>query len=167
MKRVLINHQIKAKKVRLIDETGKQIGVALLDEALKMARERQLDLIQVTEKLEIPVCKIGDYGKYLYRLQKKERKKGKTEGELKTIRLSFNISAHDIEVKSKQAKKILEKGGKVRIELKLKGREIKFADFGKDKINQFLEILNKLITIKVERNLKREPRGLTTIIAKQ
>ena len=152
--------------MRLVDETGKQIGIVSLTEALRISRERNLDLIQVTEKLEIPVCKLGDYGKYLYQLQKKERKEFKKMGELKTVRLSFNISLHDMETKANQTKKFLEKGNKVRVELRLKGREKGFSDFGKEKIRQFLEILENLVKIKIEKELKKESRGLTIIISK-
>ena len=91
--------------MRLIDETGKQIGILPLAEALKMAQEKNLDMIQITEKVEPPICKIGDYGKYLYAEQKKERKEkvsGKT-GEIKGIRLGFNIGIHDLETRAKQA----------------------------------------------------------------
>ncbi len=141
------------------------MGVFNLSEALQLARERNLDLIQVTEKVEPPVCKFGDYGKYLYWLQKKEKgvKKG---GEVKGIRLGFNISLHDLETRAHQAEKFLKEGDKVRIEMILRGREKGLADFAKGKINQFLEILGKLIPIKIERELKKEPRGWTMIISK-
>jgi translation initiation factor IF-3 len=165
LRKPFVNNQIRAPRVRVIDETGKQLGIMLLEEALQIARERNLDLIQVTEKVEPPVCKLGDYGKYLYWLQKKERGTKKS-GALKGIRLSFNISLHDLETRAKQAEKFLKEGNKVRIEMPLKGREKALGDFAKNKIKQFLEILEKLIPIKIERELKREPRGFTIIIAK-
>ena len=133
-----------------------------------MSWERNLDLIQVTEKVEPPVCKIMDWGKYLYSLEKKERaSRAKTTGEIKGIRLGFNISSHDLEIRARQAEKFLKKGDKVRVELILRGREKAHGDFAKEKINQFLEILEKLIPIKIERELKRESRGFTMIISKQ
>ena len=166
IKKPLVNNQIRAREVRVIDETEKQLGVMSLTEALRISRERGLDLIQVTEKLEIPVCKLGEYGKYLYQLQKRDKKQFKKIGELKTVRLSFNISLHDMETKANQTKKFLEKGNKVRIELRLKGRQRGFSDIGKEKINQFLKILKNLVEIKIEKELKKQPRGLTVIIAK-
>jgi translation initiation factor IF-3 len=167
LKKPLVNNQIRASKVRLIDEDGKQLGILDLQEALQMARERNLDLIQVTEKVEPPVCKIIDYGKYLYSLEKKERtSRLKTGREIKGIRLTFNISFHDLEVRAWQAEKFLKKGEAVKIELLLKGREKTHEDLAKEKINQFLEILNKLVPIKIERELKKEPRGFTMIISK-
>ena len=168
IKRPLINNQIRAPQVRVIDETGKQTGVFSLKEAFRMAEERNLDLIQVTEKVEPPVCKIMDYGKYLYWLQKKEKvAKVSRGGELKGIRLGFNISLHDLETRARQAEKFFKKGDKVRIEMVLRGREKALGQFAKGKINQFLEILEKLIPIKIERELKREPRGFTMIISKK
>ncbi len=167
-KRILINNRIRAAQVRLIDENGKQIGVVALEKALQTAKERNLDLIQITEKVEPPVCKITEAGKYQYLLQKKEKKVNvKKMGELKGIRLGFNISLHDMEIRVRQAEKFLKKGDKVRIEMRLRGREKRLAEFAKTKFNQFLEILEKSIPIKLERELKREARGLTMIITKK
>ena len=168
LRKPLVNNQIRAPQVRLIDETGKQVGVVSLQEALQMAKERNLDLIQVTEKVEPPVCKIMDYGKYLYALQKKEKAgKPKTTGGVKGIRLGFNISSHDLEIRARQAEKFLKGGHKVRVELILRGREKAMGEFAKGKINQFMETLQKLIPTRVERELKRESRGFTIIISKQ
>ena len=163
----LINNQIRALKVRTIDETGKQLGILNLAEALRLSRERNLDLIQVTEKVEPPVCKIMDLGKYLYSLEKKEKaSRLKMVGKIKGIRLGFNISLHDLGIRARQAEKFLRKGNKIRVEMILRGREKSHGELAKEKINQFLEILEKLIPIKIERELKREPRGFTIIIAK-
>ena len=165
LKKPLVNNQIRAQQVRLIDETKKQVGIVSLVEALRLAREHNLDLIQVTEKVEPPVCKIMEYGKYLYWLQKKE--KGiKKSSEIKGIRLSFKISWHDLETRASQAEKFLKKGNRIKLEMILRGREKGFSEFAKGKINQFLEILEKKIPIKLEKGLKRESRGFTMIITK-
>ncbi len=167
IKKLLVNNQIRSPQVRMIDEAGKQLGVISLQEALRKARERNLDLVQVTEKVDPPVCKIMDYGKYLYSLQRKEKGiKIKGAGGIKGIRLSFNISLHDLETRAHQAEKFLKKGNKVRIEMRLRGREKALSEFAKEKINKFLEILKELIPIRTERELKREPRGFTMIISK-
>ena len=168
IKRLPVNIQIRAKEVRVIDETGKQLGVMDLEKALQLAKERNLDLIQVTEKVDPPVCKILDYGKYLYQLKKKEKIAAKKQkgGELKGVRLGFSISQHDLEVRARQAEKFLKEGNKVRIEMILRGREKALGDFAKEKINKFLEILKDLIPYKIERELKKEPRGFTMIISK-
>ncbi|MFA7714690.1 MAG: translation initiation factor IF-3 [Candidatus Paceibacterota bacterium] len=164
-----MNNQIRSPEVRLIDETGKQIGVLPLAEALRMAQEKKLDIIQITEKVEPPICKLGDYGKYLYAEQKKERKEkvsGKT-GEIKGIRLGFNIGVHDLETRAKQAEEFLKDGSKIKVELILRGREKGLRGFAEQKIDQFLEILNSKIPIKTERELKKEMRALTIIISKK
>ena len=164
----LVNNRIRAREVRVIDEAGKQLGVLALTKALQIARERGFDLIQVTEKIEPPVCKLMDYGKYLYQLKKKERSvKHHTGGELKGIRLTFGISEHDLETRAKQAEKFLKKGDRVRIEMKLRGRQKALQGFAREKIKKFLEILEKSIPIKIERELKKQPRGLTMIIFKK
>jgi len=167
LKKPLINNQIRAPQVRVIDETGKPTGIFPLETAIQMAKERGLDLIQVTEKADPPVCKIMDYGKYLYWLQKKEKvAKANKEGGLKGIRLGFNISLHDLEIRTRQAEKFLKKGYKLKIEMILRGREKTLGEFAKGKIKQFLENLEKLVPIKIERELKRESRGFTMIISK-
>ena len=169
MEKVLINNFIRAKEVRVISETGEQLGVMNIFDAIELAKGRGLDLIQVTEKVVPPVCRIGNYGKYLYSLQKKERKiKVNTKiTKLKEIQIGFNISPHDIEIKAKQAEKFLKDGDKVKVSMVLKGREKAMGDLAKKKVIFFLETADKLIPIKVERDLKREPKGFTMIISKE
>ena len=162
----LVNRQIRAGEVRLIDETGKQLGVVALEEALRLAQERGLDLIQVTEKVEPPVCKIMDFGKYLYREKKKEKGPKQRSGGIKGIRFGFGISEHDLEIRARQAEKFLKEGQKVLIEMRLRGREKSLMDFAKQKINKFLEMLRGLTPYKIERELKKDMRGLTMIISK-
>lgn len=167
--KVLINNFIRAKEIRVISETGEQLGLMNIFDAIDLAKSKGLDLIQVTEKVEPPVCRIGDYGKYLYSLQKKERKSkaNNKSGGLKEIQLTFGISQHDIEIRVNRAKEFLEEGNKIRINLVLRGREKAMADFAKNKVNIFLDILQKLIPIKFETELKREPRGFSMIISKK
>ncbi len=167
MDKVLINNFIRAKEVRVIDESGKQLGIMNIFEAIDLAKSKGLDLIQVTEKVEPPVCRIGNYGKYLYSLQKKKRKAKTKVSKLKEVQLGFNISSHDIEVKAKQAEKFLENGDRVKIGMLLKGREKAMGDLAKNKIQFFLGTIDGLIPVKVERDLKREPRGFTMIISKK
>ena len=154
--------------MRVISETGEQLGVMNIFQAIDLAKSKGLDLIQVTEKVDPPVCKIANHGKYLYQQQKKEKKMTKPKGgELKEIRLTFNISPHDMEVRANQAKKFLDDGDKVKINMSLRGREKAMGGFAAEKVKLFLENLNSLIPIKTERELKREPRGFTMIISKQ
>jgi translation initiation factor IF-3 len=168
LNKVLINNFIRAKEVRVVDETGAQLGIMNIFEAIDLAKSKGLDLIQVTEKVEPPVCKIANYGKYLYQQQKKEKKISKPKGgELKEIRLTFGISPHDMETRAKQAEKFLKEGDKVKINMALRGREKAMGNFAKEKVQKFLDNLNTIIPIKTERELKREPRGFTMIVSKQ
>ncbi len=165
MQRVLINNHIRAKEVRLIDEKGQQTGIVPLQKALEMASERRLDLVQVTEKVEPPVCKITDSGKYLYRLKKKERKRTQQKGsEIKGVRLNFNTSPHDLDTKAKQAQKFLSQGNKIRVELRLRGREKALREHSQGQINKFLEILKSYTPIEIDQPSKRNPAGITIII---
>jgi len=166
--KILINNFIRAKEVRVISETGEQLGVMNIFNAIDLAKSKGLDLIQVTEKVEPPVCRIANHGKYLYQQQKKEKKMAKPKGGgLKEIRLTFNISPHDMGVRANQAKKFLDDGDKVKINMSLRGREKAMGGFATEKVKLFLENLNSLIPIKTERELKREPRGFTMIVSKQ
>ena len=153
----------------MISETGEQLGVMNIFAAIDLAKGKGLDLIQVTEKVDPPVCRIANYGKYLYSLQKKERKiKVNTKiTKLKEIQLGFNIALGDIETKAKQAEKFLKEGDKVKISMVLKGREKAMGDLAQKKVIFFLETTDKLIPLKVERDLKREPKGYTMIISKE
>jgi translation initiation factor IF-3 len=166
--KILANNRIRAKEVRLIDDDGSQLGVLPLEQALARAKEKNSDLIQVTEKVEPPVCKIMDFGKYLYSLKKKEKSvKQNKGGEMKGIRLTFNISDHDLETRAKQAEKFLKQGDRINLEMKLRGREKAHQNFAIEKINKFIEFINKTTPVKVERDIKKQPRGLTMIIAKK
>lgn len=169
MDKILINNFIRAKEVRVISETGEQLGVMNIFAAIDLAKSKELDLIQVTEKVEPPVCRIGNYGKYIYAQKKKERViKVKTRiSKLKEIQIGFNISNHDLEVKAKQAEKFLKEGDKVKVGMTLRGREKAMGEFAKKKVQFFLETTDKLIPIKTERELKREPKGFTMIISKK
>lgn len=167
-KQIYINKQIRATEVRLIDETGTQAGVIPLAEALTRAEAAGLDLIQVTEKVDPPVTRIADYGKYLYSQGKKEKEAKKhTGGDLKEIRLTFNISDHDLETRVKQAEKFLKRGDNIRINLRLRGRQKALLDHAREKILKFTEQLTILIPIRTERDMKLEPRGLTMVITKK
>ncbi len=153
--------------MRLIDK-GEHIGVVPTKEALEKAEERGLDLVEITQT-DPPVCKILDYGKYLYEQKKKEQAgKAKSKaGEIKGIRLTFNISEHDLETRKRKTIEFLNKNYKVRVLLSLRGRENALKDHARKKINHFLEKVKKELPIKVERKIKKERGGLATIISKE
>lgn len=162
-----INNQIKAPQVRVIDENGHQLGIINLEKAIELAKACGLDLVQVTEKVDPPVCKIVDYGKYLYSIaQKNKASKAKTKGVLKEIRLGINTSLHDLEVKAKLAVKFLQRGDKVKLRLQLRGREKTHQLLANEKITSFINIVNSMIGVKTEREMKKEPGGITIIISK-
>jgi translation initiation factor IF-3 len=148
----------------LIDENEKQIGVVPLEKALQMSSERGLDLIQVTDKVSPPICKIAEHGKYLYQLKKKEKKNTKKGGEIKGIRLKFNTSLHDIETKANQAHKFLKQGCKVKLELFLRGRERALRQHADEQVKKFTEILGAQIPIETELPPKKLPNIIILII---
>lgn len=169
MEKTPVNNFIRAKEVRVIDQDGTQLGIMEIFAAINLAKSKGMDLIQVTEKVVPPVCKIGDYGKHLYSLQKKERKiKAKTKtGELKEVRIGFNTSPHDIEIRARQTEKFLNEGDKVKASMVLRGREKAMGEFARRKMENFLKAVEQFVPVKMEREIKREPRGFTMIISKK
>lgn len=164
-KKVILNNQIKAETVRVIDETGQQMGIMPKEKALQLAKERSLDLILITDKAHPPVCKLIEYGKFLYQQKKKEKRKKSSQ--VKGIRLRFNISLHDMETRAKQATEFLKEGDRVKIEMLLRGREKTLRDHAKEKIDKFLEILKTYIEFEIEQDVKKTPSGFYLIIKKK
>ncbi len=138
-----INREIKSKEVRLINYNGENLGVVSVTEALKIAQEVGLDLIEISPQVTPPVCKVLDYGKYKYEMQKKknEAKKNQKVVNIKELKLRPMIDTHDYEVKVKQAKKFLEQGDKVKFTMRYKGREMSANDMGKEILNRLIEDL--------------------------
>ncbi|MPM79884.1 Translation initiation factor IF-3 [bioreactor metagenome] len=138
----MINEQIRDKEVRLISETGEQLGIVSSKEAQKMADERKLDLVKISPTAKPPVCRIMDYGKYRFDQAKKEKedKKKQKTIDIKELRLSPSIDTHDIQVKVKKAIEFLKDGDKVKVSIRFRGREIGHSktsavileDFAKD-----------------------------------
>jgi translation initiation factor IF-3 len=130
--RLRINHEIKARTVRVIGPEGDQLGVMLSEQARAKALERELDLVEVAPKAEPPVCRIMDYGKHIYHEQKKEQKARKKAHAhaLKEVRLSFKIGKHDLEIKVQHAREFIEEGHRVQFTKQYKGREIAHQSLG-------------------------------------
>jgi translation initiation factor IF-3 len=145
------------------------LGIVPKEKALQYAKERHLDLIQITSNASIPVCRVMDLGKYLYQLKKKEKEQRKKQksGKIKGIRISPRIAEHDLETKAKLVSKFLLKGYKIRIEIFLKGREKGMKEFAKQKLEDFLQKLEGEIKIKKESEIKKTPRGMEIIISKK
>ena len=123
----------------VIDEEGQQLGVMNTSEALSLAQEKGLDLVEVSPLAEPPVCRIVDYGKFQYQQNRHQHKAKKIE--IKGIRLSFKIGQHDLDIRKKQTEKFLSQGHSVKIELRLRGREKAFKDKARELITQFLTSL--------------------------
>jgi len=142
IKDLMINEEIRSSKVRLIDDEGEQIGVIPIKEALKMAEDKHLDLVNVAPNAKPPVCKILDYGKYKYDALKKEKeaKKNQKVINVKEIRLSPNIEKHDLEVKANQASKFLSNENRVKVSVRFRGRELGHKDLGKEVLDKFYEL---------------------------
>lgn len=140
---IQVNNQIRDKEVRLIDFDGTMIGIVSARDAQLKANEREMDLVKISPNADPPVCKIMDYGKYLYELAKKEKeaKKKQTITEVKEIRLSAKIEEHDFSFKLKNAIKFLKDGDKVKVSIRFRGREIQFASMAYEVIEKFAEML--------------------------
>lgn len=159
------NERIRSSQVVVINEAGKNVGVLTIHEALRLAQDQDLDLVEVAPNINPPVCKILDYKQFLYQQNRKiqEQKIHTKKVELKTIRLSFKIGKHDVELKQIQAKKFLDKGHKVKIEMVLKGREKQYRQNALGIISNFIKTLN--INVITEQDLKVLGGQITAIIA--
>ncbi len=164
---LMINEQIKDREVRLIGEDGKQLGIMSAKDALKRARDADLDLVKVAPQAKPPVCKIIDYGKYRYEMTRKEkeaRKKQKTV-EIKEIRLSPNIDSNDLNTKINSARKFLSKGNKVKVSLRFRGREMTHMQEHRYMLEDFAKDLEDIALI--DRPIKQEGRSLTLFLAEK
>jgi len=130
---VNINDAIRARQVRVIDDEGEQLGILSLDDALKTAQERGLDLVEVSPNAEPPVCRIMDYGKYKYQASKRaaEAKKKTAKVELKEVKMRPKTEEHDYNFKLKNARRFLEAGNKVKVTIMFRGREVTHPEFGR------------------------------------
>lgn len=160
----MINEEIRAKELRVIDTDGTQLGVMSRDAAMDLAEEKKLDLVCIAPKAEPPVCRILDYGKYKYELQKREKeaKKKQKTTQVKEIRLSTFIEDHDIMVKAKTGAKFLKDGDKLKVSLRFRGREKDYVARGMEVMEKFAEAVSEVGTIDKKPNF--EGRSLTMIL---
>lgn len=164
-KRLRINHQVRAPEVQVIDPGGKSLGTMPTYEALRLADEQELDLVEIGPQAKPPLVKLMDYGRYLYQKDKKERgqKSGKSAAqEVKTVKIGFRTESHDLKIRAGQADKFLAKGHRVRIELTLRGREKEKADLGRRKLEEFLKTVSRPFAI--DDPIKRFPGGLGALV---
>lgn len=162
MDRTRLNEDIRAPQVRTITDEGEQLGILPTQEALRIAREHELDLVEVSPDSDPPVCRIMDYGKYLYEKKKKTKKKVHIS-QLKEIKLRPKISQHDYDFKSRHVARFLEDGDKVKATIMFRGREMDFTEKGKDLLVRLAEDHKENCV--VERYPKLEGRNMIMILA--
>lgn len=163
----MINEQIRDREVRVIGEEGEQLGVMPVKEALRLAEEAELDLVKIAPTAKPPVCKIVDYGKYKYELIRKEkdaRKKQKIV-DIKEVRLSPNIEENDLNTKIGAARKFIEKGNKVKVSLRFRGREMAHMQSSRHILDDFAGKISDVAV--VEKAPKLEGRSITMVLAEK
>ena len=163
----MINEQIRDKEVRVIGDDGEQLGVMTSREALQMAREADLDLIKIAPTAKPPVCKIADYGKYKYEQVRREKaaKKKQKVTEVKEIRLTPNIDVNDLNTKANQARKFIQKGDRVKVALRFRGREMAHMSTSKSILDTFFEKLEDVAVI--EKPAKLEGRSMIMFLCEK
>lgn len=163
----MINEQVRDKEVRLIGPDGEQLGIMSAKDAMKIAKDAELDLVKIAPKAKPPVCKVIDYGKYRYELARKEKeaKKKQKTVEVKEVRLSPNIDSNDLSTKVNQARKFLSKGDKVKVTLRFRGRELAHVNQSKVILDDFKDQLSEVAV--VDKPPKMEGRSMVMILSEK
>lgn len=161
----LMNEEIREEEIRVIGDNGDQLGILNASEALKIAEEQELDLVMIAPTAKPPVCKIMNYGKFIYEQTKKDKeaKKKQKVTNIKEVRLSPAIEEHDIEIKANNARKFLLAEDKVKVTVRFRGREADYSHLGKKILDLFLTKLEDVCI--VEKSAKLEGRNMTMILA--
>lgn len=160
-----MNGEIRDREIRVISETGEMLGVMSPREAMRLAEEADLDLVKISPNAVPPVCKIMDYGKFKFEQAKKEKENRRNQKvvEIKEVQLSMTIDVGDLNVKAKQATKFLGEGNKVKVSIRLRGRQMAHANLGRDVMNNFFEGLKEIAVI--EKPINMEGRNIIIILA--
>lgn len=163
----MINEQIRDREIRLIGENGEQLGIMSSREAMKLAQEAELDLVKIAPTAKPPVCKIIDYGKYRYELARKEKEAKKKQKiiEVKEVRLSPNIDVNDMNTKVSAARKFIQKGNKVKVTLRFRGREMAHMNASRHILNDFAKQLEDIAI--VDKPAKIEGRSITMFLTEK
>ena len=164
-KETQINEEIRDKEVRVIDTDGTQLGVMPIEEAMRLAEEKNTDLVKIAPQAKPPVCKIMDFGKYRFEQAKREKESKKNQKviEVKEVRLSLNIDTHDFETKANQAIKFLKGGNRVKVSIRFRGREMAHPENGLVTMTKFAEACSEFGT--VEKQPKLEGRSMLMFLA--
>ena len=159
-----VNEEILATKLRVLDVDGSQLGIFSKQDALRIAEEKDQDLVEIAPQANPPVCKIIDYGKFRYEQQKREKqqKKNQSVSILKEIRFHPNTDVHDFEFKAKHSINFLNDGNKVKATVRFKGREMAYTELGEDLLKRFIERTEEYA--KVEVPIKMEGRNMSVIL---
>ena len=160
-----MNERIRAREIRVVDDEGKQLGIMPPYEAIKIARERGLDLVEVSPTANPPVCRIINYGKYLYQQSKREHEARKNQRsiELKEVKFRPRTGAHDFETKRNQIARFLEEGSKVKATVMFRGREMAHRNLGWEMMDRLVKDLGDLVVVEIRP--KQEGPNLTSILA--
>jgi translation initiation factor IF-3 len=160
-----INNGIRVREVRLIDQDGNQRGILPITEALEIAKEAGLDLIEVSPKANPPVCKILDYGKYKYDQEKREKEARKKQKlvKMKEIRMQPKIEEHDLQFKAKHIREFLDEGNKVKVTIRFKGRELAHTELGRVVLDNLLDLLDD--SFSVDKKPSMEGRFMSMILS--
>jgi translation initiation factor IF-3 len=160
-----INERIRFPKIRVIDVDGAQVGVVTPQEALRLAEERELDLVLVSDKADPPVCRIMDYGKYKFELEKKAReaKKKQHTADVKEVKMRYKIEEHDYQVRVNQAERFLKSGDKVKATITFRGREIQHSDLAEELLKRMATDLQELA--EVQQAPKKEGRNMMMLLS--
>lgn len=164
-KELRTNEAIRVREVRLIDEDGGQKGIVPTVEALKMAQDRGVDLVEVAPQARPPVCKLLDYGKYKFELEKRNResKRKQKQLKLKEIRMQPKIEEHDLQFKTKHIQEFLDEGSKVKVTIRFRGRELAHTELGRVVLDKVLEMLDP--AVHVDRAPVMEGRFMSMILS--
>lgn len=162
------NDRITVPEVRVIDEAGVHVGTMATAEAIRMANERGLDLVEISPKDEPPICKFLDFGQFKYEQEKKMRiqKAHAKKVEVKGVRLSLRIGAHDIDIRKKQATEFLNDGDKVQVELILRGRERQHSELATKVMHDFVAALQADMEVRIEQPVSKQGGRMTLLVAK-
>lgn len=160
-----INEEIRIREVRVTGSNGEQLGIMLTRDALKLAEDQHLDLVEVAPKARPPVCRIMDFGKYRYEQQKRDKEARKKQKiiTIKEVKLRPNIEQHDFDVKLKNAQRFIEEGNKVKVTVMFRGRELSHPELGSTILNKMSEALGD--TVNIERTAKLEGKNMTMILS--
>ena len=162
-----INEQIRDREIRLVGENGEQLGIMSAREALVLANEAGLDLVKIAPCAKPPVCKIIDYGKYRYEMSRREKEAKKKQKviDVKEVRLSPNIEENDMKTKANMARKFLEKGDKVKVSLRFRGREMAHMGSSKHVLDDFAKLLSDIAV--VDKAVKLEGRSMQMFLTEK